>query len=173
MGWESALKIEMASGFSKRLQRTISRFDFEIGILDDKPHREAVQTSLFEAPKLSSYAGGPVRKATRNESGKTIGEVLVENMERTNTNFLLEPFQKESSDIVKFMNQFLKLALSRRGSFRRIENLLQAIVRNPILRGDYGPNTSYAADNKGFDRHLIDTGQMFKAIKAKIRASNV
>lgn len=54
-------------------------------------------------------------------------------------------------------------------SKKRLENLLQAIVRNPILRLEYGKNTATAADNKGFDRHLFDTGQMFKAITARAK----
>jgi hypothetical protein len=54
------------------------------------------------------------------------------------------------------------------GGRQRVLNLLQAIVRNPILKHQYGPNTSATADAKGFDRHLFDTGKMFKSIKAII-----
>jgi hypothetical protein len=81
---------------------------------------------------------------------------------------LLAPFKQKSSDIIKFSRAYLNLIFANKPSIRNVENLLQAIVRNPILRGDYGHNKKKTADAKGFDRHLFDTGQMFKAIKAKV-----
>ncbi len=36
-----------------------------------------------------------------------------------------------------------------------------------MLRGDYGPNSELTRKIKGFDRYMIDTAQLFKAIKAK------
>lgn len=89
-------------------------------------------------------------------------------MKRLNINLLQAPFKDaNNADIVKFMQAFLKSAVAGR-SMKRVENLLQAVVRNPILRLDYGRNKSSTADAKGFDRHLFDTGQMFQAIKVKV-----
>ena len=53
----------------------------------------------------------------------------------------------------------------------RAENLLQAIVRNPMLRGDYGPNLQRRRrKRRGSDRAMIgDTAQLFKAIKAIVK----
>jgi hypothetical protein len=45
---------------------------------------------------------------------------------------------------------------------------LQAIVRNPILRGDYGKNKKETIKRKGFDRYMIDTGQFFNSIIARV-----
>lgn len=59
------------------------------------------------------------------------------------------------------------MAMLENLSIKRVENLLQAVVRNPILKLEYGDNTAITADMKGFDRHLFGTGQTFKAIKAK------
>lgn len=152
--------------FAKTLKSRVEGYEFEVGVLDDKPHREAVETGRFDTPQLGSYAGGPIRKTSRKESGQSIGDVLVSNMERLNTNLLLEPFKDESADINRFTRSFLQSALAKK-SMKRVENLLQAIVRNPILRGEYGGNKAHTADAKGFDRHLIDTAQMFKAIRAR------
>jgi hypothetical protein len=54
-----------------------------------------------------------------------------------------------------------------------MENLAQAIIRNPILRGDYGSNSALTRKIKGFDRFMFDTGQLFQSIKAKVLKRNV
>lgn len=163
------MKMNLGSQWSKKLQSRVNNVEFEVGVLDDSPHKDPVDQGLFETPQLKTYAGGPVRKTSRKTSGVMTGQILIDNMERTNHNFLLEPFQKKNSDIMKFTRYFLQYIVGRPGaSIKRIENLLQAIVRNPILNQDYGPNTATTADNKGFDRHLFDTGQMFKSIRARV-----
>lgn len=164
------MDLKLGNAWSRKLQGRINGFEFEVGVLDDKPHYEPVETKLFGEPALKTYAGGPARQQTRTEGPLTTGEVLVENMKRLNINLLLRPFQEKSSDILKFTDAFLKLALNRPGiSIKRVENLLQAIVRNPILKQEYGENNSATADAKGFNRSLIDTAQMFKAIIARAK----
>lgn len=162
------MQLKLNNRFKKKLESVFDKYQFEVGILDDAIHKEAVETRLFGEPDLKSYAGGSIRKTSRKSSGKTISDIFIENQERLNTDLLREPFQKRSSDIIKFSNAFMKMILSKASMTKRVENLLQAIVRNPILRGDYGGNTAATADNKGFDRGLIDTAQMFKAIRARV-----
>jgi hypothetical protein len=164
------LKLNLGTDWTKKLKGRIEKFEFEVGVIEDKPHMNAVEQSLFEQPDLKNYAGGPVRRTSRQASTMTTGEVLVENMKRMNINILLRPFQERNSQILKFTEYFLKVVCKRPGAnIKRIENLLQAIVRNPILKQEYGPNSPVTADSKGFNRHLFDTGQMFKAIRAKVR----
>ena len=67
---------------------------------------------------------------------------------------------------MKFTDAFFKLAFGA-SEKKRAENLLQACVRNPIRAGEYGPNSPLTVLIKGFDRAMIDTGQLFKAIKAR------
>lgn len=163
------MKLEMPT-FGKNLKKSINRFEFEVGIIPDTAHYEPQHTPLGQTPPTSTYAGGPVRKASRVKSELSTGEIFIENMKRLNVDLLRAPFKEKSNkDIVKFTREFLKMALSK-GSLgrKRVINLLQAIVRNPILRQEYGPNGSGTADAKGFDRHLFDTGKMFKSIKAVI-----
>ncbi|AEG42316.1 hypothetical protein BdPhPhi1402_gp19 [Bdellovibrio phage phi1402] len=163
-------KIELSKDFAKRLASRIEQYDFEVGILTDGPHYNPVETSLFDTPQLGQYAGGPVRKKTRIEGEQSVAQVFVANMERMNTNLLLEPFRSsKNQDIVRFTTAFLRLATGGKITIKRVENLLQAVVRNPILRQDYGGNTAPTADAKGFDRLLIDTAQMFKAIRARAK----
>jgi hypothetical protein len=141
----------------------IEKNTFEVGILDDKPH------FLPKPDEIKNYAGGPSRKNSRKQSSLTTAEIFVDNMERSNIDFLRRPFKDKSSDIIKFSNLYLKYAFKKPGvSKKRIENLLQAIVRNPILRQEYGGNSSKTSKKKGFNRFLIDTAQMFKAIRARM-----
>lgn len=163
------MNIKMGTSWASKLQKRVEGFEFEVGILDDKPHKEPAP-EVNGQPQLSTYAGGPVTKMSRTDSDKSIGEVLIANMERLNINLLLRPFQEKNSDIIKFTNEFLKMVVQKPGvSMKRVENLLQAIVRNPILKQEYGKNKATTADAKGFDRHLINTAQMFKSIKARVK----
>lgn len=164
------MKMQLDPSFIKKLERRIEGFEFEVGILEDKPHYNPVEAGLFGEPELKSYAGGPARKQTRQAGPLTNAEILVENMKRLNMNILLRPFQEKSSELMKFTTYFLKMACGAGNvSIRRVENLLQAVVRNPILNQEYGRNSSQAADNKGFNRHMIDTGQLFKNIRARAK----
>lgn len=162
------MKLELSKDFQKSISRSIEQYEFEVGVLDDKPHRYPQSNSgiLGNAP-TSTYAGGPVRKASRANSGKTVGQVLTENMERLGKNILAEPFEKQNPEMAEFSKRFLDMAIAKK-SKNRVINLLQAMVRNPILKGEYGSNSDYTESVKGFNRHLIDTAQMFKSIKARI-----
>ncbi len=163
------MRIELSKRFAKRVEGLFGKYNFEVGVLNDGPHyepRERERGQGFELI-LSTYAGGPTRKRTRTTT-KTIGEVSKANRERLGFNYLSEPFKNRSSEIIKFSQAFFDLVFGR-SQQKRCENLLQAIVRNPILRGEYGPQKRVTINEKGFDRPMIDTGQLFKAIRAQAK----
>lgn len=164
------MQLTLDKRFAKKLQGRFGKYSFEVGVLEDGPHMvpKRGERGLKGQDVLSQYAGGPVRKKTRQASGKAISDVSKANRDRMGVNYLSEPFKKKSSEIIKFTNEFFKLAFGR-SEKRRAENLLQAIVRNPILRGDYGKNKPLTIKIKGFDRKMIDTAQLFKAIKSICR----
>jgi hypothetical protein len=164
------VKIELDRRFKKKLEGRFGKYEFEVGVLDDGPYKKPRrgERGLQGKDVIGQYAGGPVRKKSRADSGLMISDVSRENRERLGFNYLSEPFQKESSDIVKFSREFFRLVFGK-SEKRRCENLLQAIVRNPILRGEYGPNSDLTKKIKGFDRGMIDTAQLFKALKAFCR----
>lgn len=164
------MRLILDKRFKKKLSGLFGKYEFEVGVLEDKQHRIPRRGERGQKGQdvIAQYAGGPVRKTSRKNSGLMISEVSKENRERLGFNYLSEPFKKKSSDIIKFTNQFFKLVFGR-SEPRRLENLLQAIVRNPILRGDYGSNSPLTQKIKGFDRGMIDTAQLFKALKAKTR----
>lgn len=161
------MQIKLDNRFKKKVRGMFGKYEFEVGVLTDAPHKEARRgkRGMKGADVLTSYAGGPVRKKSRVNSGITIAQVSEENRKRMGFNYLTRPFEDQSSDIVKFSKAFFDLVFGR-SQKRRAENLLQAIVRNPILRGDYGPNSALTKKIKGFDRSMIDTAQLFKAIQA-------
>lgn len=164
------MDLKFGNSFQRIMKQRIEGYEFEVGILSDGPHRNPVYTPIYQQPNLGNYAGDKVRKTTNQVGPLSKAEIFIENMKRMGVNLLTNPFKsKSNSEIRKFTRDFLRFAFKRGVSQRRLENLLQAIVRNPILRQDYGPNTSATADSKGFDRHLIDTGQMFKSIRARLK----
>lgn len=165
------MKLELDKRFIKKLKVRIEKRTFEVGILQDGPHylskRDADGVEFAGPTEITSYAGGPISKRSRTPSGLTISEVSEENRKRLGKNYLSEPFQDKDSDIIKFTDAFLKFVFGR-GKVKRVENLLQAIVRNPILRGEYGSNSRLTRRIKGFNRSMMDTGQLFKAIRARV-----
>lgn len=163
------MDLKLGKGLYEKYSSKIESFEFEVGVLEDKPHYQPVEHGIFEEPKLKEYAGGQVRQTSKIKSELSTAEILVKNMERLGINILKDPFERNESDIIKFTHTFLKMALDARMNQQRVVNLIQAIVRNPILKLEYGKNKASTADAKGFDRHLFDTGQMFKAIKAKVK----
>lgn len=155
------MKLELSKNFKERLQGKFGHYEFEVGILTDKPHRGS-------APKkkgIKNVAGGPSRYAGK-KSGGTVAEVS--SYLQKSSDYLQDPFKKKSSDIIKFMKEFWAYAWKTTES-PRLTNLVQAIVRNPLARGDYGPNKASTIRTKGFDRFGIDSAQLFNNIKCRVK----
>jgi hypothetical protein len=165
------MQLKLDRRFQKQIRGRFGKYEFEVGVLEDGLHKLPAKKVEGVAP-LATYAGGPVRRKSSRTDGTTIADVSAANRERLGFNYLAAPFKKKSTDIVRFTKSFFRLAFGA-SERKRCENLLQAIVRNPILRGEYGPNSPKAQKAKGFDRAMIDTGQLFKAIKAICRVKRV
>jgi hypothetical protein len=164
----SSITIKLDRRFEKQAKGKFEKYDFVVGVLQDGPHKTPVKGGT-----LTSYAGGPTRKVSRKPSGMTIAQVSEHLQANTGINFYSRPFNsKKNKDILNFTKSFFDLCAGR-SQAKRCENFLQAIVRNPILRGDYGRNTGLTAKIKGFNRFMIDTGQLFRAIKAKVMVRRV
>lgn len=147
------------------------KYQFEVGILQDGPHKDPAPNltspgNPLGKPQLTTFAGGPRRKIGR-KSHTTIAEVSKANRERLGFNYLIKPFEDQSSEIMRFAAEFIRLVAGRSKEKKRCENLLQAIVRNPILRGEYPTESPLTQKVKGFSRPMIDTAQLFRAIRAR------
>jgi hypothetical protein len=166
--------IQLDRRFQKRVQGMFGKYQFEVGVLEDGPHYLAKRGERGKKGQdvLKNFAGGPARKQTR-KSTQSIAEVSESLRKNLGFNYLTKPFESsKNADILAFTNAFFKLVFGRTQQ-KRAENLLQAIVRNPMLRGDYGNNSPLTQAIKGFNRKTIDTAQLFKAIRARCRTKAI
>lgn len=159
--------IKLRRPIDETLKVKVNGYTFQVGVLQSKIRRKALPPHLGS----KNMAGGPARKLgvyasiSNNEVSKHLRNYL-------NFNYLVKPFSKKTDDAVRMLKVFFDICFTENGAtkIKRLENLLQAIVRNPFLRGDYGPNSARAILIKGFSRKGIDTGQLFKSITAKVRS---
>lgn len=159
--------------FKHEIRGAFGRYQFDVGVLNDAPHMPPRPASAG----FSVLAGGPVRRKRRAGSRLRLSVPTMVDVGQAirarGINYLTRPFKnKKSRDILNFSRSFFKLCLGR-GQRRQVENYVQAIIRNPITRGDYGRNTRATARVKGFNRLLIDTGQFFRSILATTRVRSV
>jgi hypothetical protein len=189
----ATFKIKLDQRFRKEAKGRIERFYFDVGVLENKPHKlpitanNARKAGFKKNNKLTpsaakafgglkTLAGGPARKISNKKSGFSIGEISEKVRSHLGINFYTRPWKsRQNADLVRFIRSFMRM-ITQGGKLsekKRLENALQAVVRNPIVRGDYGKNTSATAKAKGFNRLMIDTGQLFRGIRAKVRLRRV
>lgn len=153
------MEIKLETGLSKKLSYDIGKYTVEGGILEDKPRK---------APKFGeykTYAGKRLLKEGKASKGAKMAEVAKYLDERYN--WLKEPFlRKNNKEVVQVINDIAK-DLNGVGDKQRILNGFQAVIRNPILRGEYGSVSEKWAKRKGFEDALFMTGQFFKNIKTR------
>jgi len=151
--------------FKKRLQARYERFDLKAGILEDKPHKNPEPARKG----LGALQGGPVRKQ-KAKTSTTLAKVS-ENLRKTQADYLRAPFeQPKSKPMIAFRRALGDLITRKNTNYSRVEAALRAVLRIPILQKKYGSNTPKTRKVKTFNRKLIDTGQFFKAIIAKVRS---
>lgn len=162
------MNLKLDKRFTKNVRGRFEAYSFDVGVLKDSHYKRAKVGSRGKGGRdvRASYAGGPVRKKSSRDSGLMISEVSKENRDRLGFNYLSKPFEERSSKIMQFTKEFFRIVRDK-SQPRRLVNLLQAIVRNPILRGEYGSNSALTQKIKGFNRPMIDTAQLFKSITAR------
>lgn len=150
-----------SKGIAKKMSKKIGIYKFEVGILNDEPKK------LRKSGATKSFAGLTVSATGKSSQKVSLAEVAEYNDRRFK--WLKKPFSiagnKEVLEVVKELSGqvFGKKATNN----KRLENAVQAVIRNPILRGDYGGNAASTIKQKGFDKLGIATAQFFKNIKAK------
>ncbi len=154
--------------FQKRLKGRYERYEVRAGILDDSAHHRPRPKSAG----LGTLSGGPVRKKSNKTKG-TVAQVG-EFVRKSGNNYLRAPIAQTKSQLMRdFLKALGDLVTDRTTSRSKVESTLRAVIREPILRGKYGRNTAKTAKRKGFNRKLIDTGQFFRAIVARVRTRRV
>lgn len=181
----AGVELKLDGRFQKKLRVAFRGHTADVGILEDRPHKRALTvqqgrkrawkkdktldvSAAKRAGTLKTFAGGLARKTGSKVDG-TMVQISEKLRKSTGINFYTAPFRlKQNKDILKFSRIYVQMLLGGEVSKKSVENLLQAIVRNPILRGDYGSNSIATAKAKGFNRFMIDTAQLFKNIKARV-----
>lgn len=155
----------------EELQKQVNQYDIQVGVFDNVPRRKAVSG---KKAGVSNLAGGPVRKTTLARVPSFSVDVAQDL--QVKYHWLSNPFirshsiqTKETIAFTKYFMDVLATGKKDASTLRRVANLVQAIVRNPITRGEYGSNSPQYAKIKGFNRLLFDTGQFFKSIIAKVK----
>lgn len=146
---------------AKKLSFKLDKYEVQVGLLEDKKRKKP----LFG--KYKNYAG----KRLLREGGFSGGASLSKVAEYLDTRYkwLRKPFLiKNNREVVVVLNDIVK-HLNGAGDKQRILNGFQAVVRNPILRGEYGRNTKKWANKKGFDDLMMMTGQFFQNVKARFK----
>jgi len=146
---------------SKKLSKQIGNYNFEVGILTDAAKKKRKKGAT------KSFAGLTVNAVGQASPKASLAEIAKYNDKRFG--WLKKPFKivgnKEVLAVVKEISE--QVFGKRSANNKRLENAVQAVIRNPILRGDYGNNAASTVKQKGFNKLGIDTAQFFKAIKAK------
>lgn len=171
------MKLELDKRFKNRAAGRYGKYYFEVGILKDGPHFRPKKVGGLVKKKngtigvknIKAFHGGPARAYDRRKKDK-VTLARISKFMRKRKNYLRRPFVRNpnNKDIRRFLNAFFALVKGSSAE-KRLINTLQAIVRNPFLRGDYGSNAKRTIRTKGFNRFGIDTGQFFTNIKASIK----
>lgn len=74
---------------------------------------------------------------------------------------------KELNQIAQYFADLVLDPGAAASTKQRLENACRSIVRNPMLRKEYGENAESTAKAKGFNHWGVNTGTLFKAIEAK------
>lgn len=167
-----SLKIELSKRWQNKLKRRFDKYEMEVGILKDVDYY-LPQTGEPGIPAemrstIGQFAGGPVRKRSNTKSGMKVSDIAEKIRTEQKVDWLREPLKNRSNrELQTLINTFFRFAFGR-STERRMENAVRALIRNPILRQDYGDNSPGTVARKGFNRYLFDTGQFFRSIKSRI-----
>lgn len=160
-------------GLDRIIEGKLSKYRFAVGILENKQHYAPREILIgkkngkpFYKKEWYYYAGLNLLKHG-NEVDGTLYSIAKELDQEYK--WLRKPFMLQSNeDVINVLN-FIVENMNGKDNLQRIVNAVQAVVRNPILRGSYGRNSARTAKKKGFNKLLMSTGQFFKNIKARLR----
>lgn len=151
----------VAKDISKKISKQIGNYNFEVGILSDTPKK------MPKKGVTKTYAGMTI--AADGQTSRKVSLAQVAKYTDNRFKWLKKPFKlKNNKEVLAVVNEIAAQVFGKKSlNNKRLENAVQAVIRNPILRGDYGKNAASTIKQKGFDKLGVWTGQMFKNIKAK------
>lgn len=141
--------------------KRLGKHEVEVGVLEDGPEKKWKK-------QQKNFHGGPANKTAGNNDNETLREVFA----KWNLRYqlLLAPLRAAGNkDVVEVIGRMVANMGTLGKQKQQFLNAVQALIRNPIMRGDYGRNNRKWAKIKGFNRLLINTGAMFNSIKARFK----
>lgn len=148
--------------WAEQLRKDYAQFEFHTGIIEDKPE---------PLPKYGEHVGKQIGDINPLKKGKKSGTMVSAVAKKFDEiyNWLISPWRKESNrDVLNVISDYSRY-LAKPGNENRLKNAVQAVVRNPILRGEYGDNREETAKKKGFNKFMVATGTFFNSIKALVK----
>lgn len=154
--------MRIKNDITKKIARRVGNYNFEVGILNNEKKR------LAKTGSSKSFAGMKISASGKTSKDKSLVEVAGI-LEKYYFKWLRAPFKlAQNEDVGRVVKEMSRQIFGKSSiDNKKLENAVQAVIRNPILRGDYGNNKQSVIKRKGFDKLGISTGQFFKAIKAK------
>ena len=149
------------NNLSKKIAFKLDKYQVEVGLLSNKRRKKPV------FGQYKTYAGKVLLREGKASTGADMVEVAKVLDKRYK--WLRKPFLlANNKEVVAVLNDIVK-DMNGQDLKKRILNGFQAVVRNPILRGEYGMNNAKWAKRKGFNNLLMMTGQFFKNINARFK----
>lgn len=155
------LQFQASERLTSFIGKRLGKYEVEVGILEDGPEKKW-------KPEQKNFHGGPANKTAGNAKDSTLRDVFA----KWNLRYqlLLAPLRAAGNkDVVEVIGRMVADLGTLGKQKQQFLNAVQALIRNPIMRGDYGKNSKEWAKAKGFNRLLINTGAMFNAIKARFK----
>lgn len=146
------------------INKKLEGYTLEVGVLADIPAK-------FAKKEQKPFHGG-----VANKKGKDSPVPLRAVLEKLDAiyNILLGPWGKrDNMEVALTVREMIADMNKTSADKQRFLNAAQAVVRNPILRGEYGDNSPQTQAVKGFNRLLINTGTLFENLKTRLAKKNV
>lgn len=173
------LEIELDFTNLEKEVKTFNQHHIRIGILN----KEKVARRAAHNEPLKPFQGKQASQAMKGNKGKTQIKLtqLAKYLDTQYGVFSKAKYHFANQDVIRVTNELVRLFNAGNQSLeqiRRIESAARALIRNPIMRKEFGSNArttiyggigynGHPIGGKQFDWPMVDTGTFFTSIQAK------
>lgn len=186
------IKGSVSPNIKKKFRNRFEKFEWRAGLFEEdwnKPHfparsiytktgkRKKKKSAFTTVDGLKARKKGTVRSVANSSAIgpvrlPTMRQILHKANHTARKDIIKAPFEKRGTLAMwKLRRAIVGFLMAERpgGKHRkRVDAALVNVIRDPIRRRAYGKNSREWAKEKGFNRLLFDTGQLWKAIKSKV-----
>lgn len=161
--------IIQGNGLDKYIQAQFDKYQIRVGILENKRHFAPARGdhTMNKGQKVwYNYQGlNLLKPSTFRVDGTLYG--IAKQLDKS-YKWLRKPWTSKNNAAVLTVINYIVDNMNGKDAKQRLINAAQAVVRNPLLRGDYGKNSPKRAKEKGFNKLMFATGQFFRNIRARL-----